>query len=241
MKIPYIKIYTADLLAKSRRLNAEQIGRLVIAACEQAFEGSSQNAFLDPQEQAFYAMLNDWIAESETALKQKKLAGRKGGKATQQKNKLLDGSTACTSALSKPLASASSVCLKHTETDTETKTETEINNTKKLNKKSELTADLFEQFWQVYPKARIGNKDKARLAFLSAQKRTGITAAQIVAKAEEYARSDEVARGFAKGAQAWLNDDRFLRNYAPSDSGNNALQEARKAGMKIINEMFGGN
>ena len=41
MKIPYIKIYTADLLAKSRHLSAEQIGNAMIGICEQAFENET--------------------------------------------------------------------------------------------------------------------------------------------------------------------------------------------------------
>ena len=237
MKIPYIKIYAADLLAKSRHLSAEQIGRLVISACEQAFEGNSENTFSDPKEQAFYEMLNEWILESQNALKQKKIAGRRGGRTTQQKNKLLDGSTACLSASSRKCSPALELCLKHTETNTET----EIN-IKKLNKKSESetqtpTLDLFEDFWQAYPKQRIGNKDKTRLSFKTAISRTNTPAEQIVAKAREYAQSAEVAQGFAKGAQAWLNDDRYLQTYLPYKT---PLEKAREEGMRIIDEMFGG-
>ena len=100
--------------------------------------------------------------------------------------------------------------------------------------------DPFASFWAVYPKQRIGNKDKARAAFLRALKRSGLTAEQITAKAAEYAKSDEVARGFAKGAEAWLNDDRYLRSYHPPVKAN-ALSEARAAGTAKINEIFGGN
>ena len=85
---------------------------------------------------------------------------------------------------------------------------------------------MFEQFWAAYPKQRAGAKDKA----LSA----------LVSKAQEYAQSNEVARGYAKGAQAWLNDDRFLQDYKPAAAGGNALQDARKAGQAVIDEMFGG-
>ena len=98
--------------------------------------------------------------------------------------------------------------------------------------------DPFTKFWAVYPKQRIGNKDKARAAFIRAIKRSGITADQITDKASEYAKSDEVDRGFAKGAEAWLNDDRFLRSYHPTKT--NALNEARAVGNAKINEIFGG-
>nr|DAL21662.1 MAG TPA_asm: putative replisome organizer protein [Caudoviricetes sp.] len=99
----------------------------------------------------------------------------------------------------------------------------------------------FADFWAVYPKQRIGNKDKARAAFVQAVKRSGKTPQEITAKAAEYAQSEEVARGFAKGAQAWLNDDRFLRNYAPAKTSGAALAAAREAGTAKIDEIFGGS
>lgn len=100
---------------------------------------------------------------------------------------------------------------------------------------------MFEQFWAAYPKQRAGAKDKARSAFDAALKRhRELTARDLVSKAQEYAQSNEVARGYAKGAQAWLNDDRFLQDYKPSVPGGNALQDARKAGQAMIDEMFGG-
>ena len=99
----------------------------------------------------------------------------------------------------------------------------------------------FADFWAVYPKQRIGNKDKARAAFVQAVKRTGKTPQEITDKAAEYAANEEVARGFAKGAQAWLNDDRFLRNYAPAKTSGAALAAAREAGTAKIDEIFGGS
>lgn len=98
----------------------------------------------------------------------------------------------------------------------------------------------FDEFWAVYPKQRIGNKDKARAAFLRAVKRSGKTAGEITAKAAEYAQSEEVSRGFAKGAEAWLNDDRFLRTYTLAQASGGTLEAARKAGTEKINEIFGG-
>lgn len=102
----------------------------------------------------------------------------------------------------------------------------------------------FDLFWQAYPKYRIGNKDKALRAFEAAQKRTGISAEQIVAKAKEYAASEETNKDggmFAKGAAPWLNDDRFLRNYAPAKTSGTALAVAREAGTAKIDEIFGGS
>lgn len=99
----------------------------------------------------------------------------------------------------------------------------------------------FADFWAVYPKQRIGNKDKARAAFLRAVKRSGLTAEQITAKAAEYAQGEEVARGYAKGAEAWLNDDRFLRSYGPTRNTSKMLEEARREGQAKIDEIFGGS
>ena len=119
MKIPYVKIYTADLLAKSRKLTPEQIGRAMLGLCEQAFENNTDYQPGTQAEQALFDMLLGWKNESVSALKQKKNAGRKGGKAAQEKRKFSDGSTAC--------ASASSTRNKQTDTETETDTETDIN------------------------------------------------------------------------------------------------------------------
>nr|DAL11909.1 MAG TPA_asm: putative replisome organizer protein [Caudoviricetes sp.] len=106
------------------------------------------------------------------------------------------------------------------------------------------TPTAFDLFWQAYPKYRIGNKDKARRAFEAAQKRTGISAEQLVAKAKEYAASEETNKDggmFAKGAAPWLNDDRFLRAYAPAKTSGAALAVAREAGTAKIDEIFGGS
>ena len=117
MKIPYIKIYTADLLAKSRHLSAEQIGNAMIGICEQAFENETQYEPKNEAERSFYTMLFGWKNESISALKQKKLAGKKGGLITQARHKLSDESTAC--------LSASSTHSKQTETEAEAESETE--------------------------------------------------------------------------------------------------------------------
>jgi hypothetical protein len=72
-------------------------------------------------------------------------------------------------------------------------------------------AGEFEMFWSQFPKQRAGSKDKARAAYWSAVSRGGSTA--ILAGVIAYANSDEVQRGYAKGAAAWLNDDRWTVNY----------------------------
>lgn len=80
----------------------------------------------------------------------------------------------------------------------------------------------FSEFWSVFPKQRAGSKEKALKAYRNAIKRKSATAEEINRVAAIYAKSDEVARGFAKGAAAWLNDDRFLSDYGGSGGAANA-------------------
>ena len=78
--------------------------------------------------------------------------------------------------------------------------------------------ELFDQFWRVYPKQRAGNREKAMAAYRKAVKR-GFSEADILAGAHAYAASREVAERFAKGAAAWLNDDRFTHDYSEAPNG----------------------
>lgn len=86
--------------------------------------------------------------------------------------------------------------------------------------------ELFDQFVDVYPKKRFGSKEKAREAFERAI-RNGADPIDIVAGARRYAASDEVKRGFAKGATAWLNDNRWEFEYdAPGGGGSDRFSIA---------------
>jgi hypothetical protein len=69
----------------------------------------------------------------------------------------------------------------------------------------------FDQFWKIFPATRKGNRDKA----LSAWNRAVCRAEpeQILRGVQAYLRSSEVRDGFAKGAAAWLNDDRWTCTY----------------------------
>jgi hypothetical protein len=75
----------------------------------------------------------------------------------------------------------------------------------------------FQKFWDQFPRQRRGSKDKALQAYIKAIERD--TEQSILAGTLAYAASDEVARGFAKGAQAWLNDDRWTNDYAVVSKG----------------------
>ena len=70
---------------------------------------------------------------------------------------------------------------------------------------------VFAEFWEMYPRQRRGNKQKAWQAWLRATERA--PPADIIVGLRGYCASDEVRRGFAKGAAAWLNDDRWTTDY----------------------------
>ena len=228
MKIPYIKIPIADVSAYLAPFTVEVKGKIFQAVLDFGLYQEWADLELSDREQVGYAAVKE-IVENEIKSYRKFCKEQK-----EKANKLWHKKQTHDEAVALPL--------RHNQTETKTKQETELNNIKKLNKKSESetqtpTLDLFEDFWQAYPKQRIGNKDKTRLAFKTAISRTNTPAEQIVAKAREYAQSAEVAQGFAKGAQAWLNDDRYLQTYSPYKT---PLEKAREEGMRIIDEMFGG-
>ena len=99
---------------------------------------------------------------------------------------------------------------------------------KRVSKAKEYSAD-FNEFWKIYPNTRKGNKDKAYAAYLRAVKR-GNTEAQLLKAAQEYAKSKDVARGFAKGCEAWLNADGFNNIYEVANASE--LGKAKETGME---------
>lgn len=83
----------------------------------------------------------------------------------------------------------------------------------------------FETFWKLYPKQRAGNKEKSEKAFLKAITDKRATAEKIIESCRNYAICDEVVKGFAKGCQAWLNDDRFNDKYVKKGVDKNGAEE----------------
>jgi hypothetical protein len=69
----------------------------------------------------------------------------------------------------------------------------------------------FEELWSIYPRQRRGSKAKARIAWRTAIARA--SPAEILLGLRDYTKSDEVRDGYAKGAAAWLNDDRWTSDY----------------------------
>jgi|GEM_PF-3011928 hypothetical protein len=230
MKIPYIKIPIADITAYLSPFSFEAKGKIFQAILNFGLYQEWADLELSEREQIGYSNVKEIVENEIKSYKKFCKEQKQKIKSYWQKTKTADDTNV----------------LPPRNNQAETETKAELDNTKKLNQKSSPNLkppkpDLFDEFWQIYPKQRIGNKDKARAAFEAAVGRTKTPPEQILAKAKEYARSDEVARGYAKGAQAWLNDDRYLRNYTPTSPSGNTLQEARKAGMQVINEMFGGS
>ena len=93
----------------------------------------------------------------------------------------------------------------------------------------------FEIFWKIYPKQRAGNKEKSEKAFLKAIIEKRATAEKIIESCRNYAVCDEVKKGFAKGCQAWLNDDRFNDKYVKKCVDKNGAEELVQ---KIANGEF---
>lgn len=71
----------------------------------------------------------------------------------------------------------------------------------------------FNTFWEVFPKQRKAGKTKPREKFFQIVKSGNATAEQIIQAAEDYAKTDEVARGFAKEPYSWLLNERYLCDY----------------------------
>lgn len=80
-----------------------------------------------------------------------------------------------------------------------------------------IVTNRFDFFWSNFPPTRKGSKSKAESAYKSALKRD--TEENILSGLKSYAESDEVSRGYAKGAAAWLNDDRWTSNYSRTPQG----------------------
>lgn len=90
-------------------------------------------------------------------------------------------------------------------------------------KKQELIAvqsNVFEFFWKKYPSVRKGNKEKALRAYNAALNR-GATSEEILdglIRYLNYLRSDPRNMQYAKGCEAWLNDDRWKWQYKTNNN-----------------------
>lgn len=110
------------------------------------------------------------------------------------------------------------------ETDSTETDSTETEEEKTIKKEF---SENFIMFFDLFPRKRRGNRDRAWSAWKTAIKRD--SEENIIAGLKKYIESDEVRRGFAKGAQAWLNDDRWGHDYSKvSADGEPKLTQAER-------------
>mgnify|MGYP006426731843 CR=1 FL=1 len=69
----------------------------------------------------------------------------------------------------------------------------------------------FEEFWQIYPNQRKGNKMKAYKCWCNALARA--SPEEIMAGCDAYRRSQQVADGYARNCTTWLNNDGWTENF----------------------------
>lgn len=97
-------------------------------------------------------------------------------------------------------------------------------NNKDMNNKKEIYKESFEEWWSFFPKQRAGNKKKALEKYVKALQE-GLTEDFLLAKVKEYANSDEVARGYACGAEVYFSKCKYNNEYpAAADKGSYTRQ-----------------
>lgn len=99
-------------------------------------------------------------------------------------------------------------------------------NNKKDNKK-EIYKESFEEWWSFFPKQRAGNKKKALEKYVKAIQE-GLTEDFLLAKVKEYANSDEVARGYACGAEVYFSKCKYNNMYAADGTNFDYLEHSLK-------------
>lgn len=102
---------------------------------------------------------------------------------------------------------------KHAQADARPEEEVQEEDKKEKNTKKENLSG-FDLFWEKFPRKRRGGKVNAETAWNRAMKIS--TAEEILNGLDAYLGSPEVSAGFAKGAAAWLNDERWTCDYSPA-------------------------
>lgn len=80
---------------------------------------------------------------------------------------------------------------------------------RKINKKKSEVSEKFSQFWEIYPRHRRGNKTGAWQAWRKSLDEQRATEDEMLSGAKSYSKSEKGQGEFAKGAAAWINDDRW--------------------------------
>lgn len=114
----------------------------------------------------------------------------------------------------------------------------QVNKKKKINKKEKFeVSEKFLKFWDVYPRHRRGNKENAWRAWVKALEEGRGTEDEILGGALSYARSNPGE--YAKGAAAWLNDDRWTWQAADKAQRITAAREDWEPWKKSFAETIG--
>lgn len=90
----------------------------------------------------------------------------------------------------------------------------------------------FELFWKNFPSQRKGSRDRALKAYRLALKRA--SAEKINLAVLQYAKSQEVRTGYAKGAAAWLNDDRYETDYSVNPKNGKRVETSRSESREVF-------
>lgn len=90
----------------------------------------------------------------------------------------------------------------------------------------------FELFWKNFPNQRKGSRDRALRAYRLAIKRA--SAEKINLAVLQYAKSQEVRTGYAKGAAAWLNDDRYETDYSVNPKNGKRVETSRSESREVF-------
>jgi len=90
----------------------------------------------------------------------------------------------------------------------------------------------FELFWKNFPSQRKGSRDRALRAYRLALKRA--SAEKINLAVLQYAKSQEVRTGYAKGAAAWLNDDRYETDYSVNPKNGKRVETSRSESREVF-------
>lgn len=125
MKIPYIKLYTADLLAVCRKMTDEQLGSAVLGICEQAFENDTAYLPQTLQEERLFGLLTQWKDEAQQSYQQNKKKMKKARSSRWKKPENIVGQSLSNTTEGIVTQQTDTETETDTETDTETEAETE--------------------------------------------------------------------------------------------------------------------
>ena len=195
-----------EWIKRRMRVCNEDFNRIVLPIIEEFFERKNGRVF-----QGRLTKEHKYVNAKVQRLKK---AGSKGGKSKALKNKETTSSDASVLPVAK-----SKPCSSDAVAPTSTPTPTPNEDTN-VSSPPIVPDDFFDQFWEAYPRQRRGNKTKALKAYLRAIKEGRATEQEILDGVNRYAGSSEVANGYAKGAEAWLNDDRWSWDYSGQAGGN---------------------